>query len=177
MMREYRHGEDFKSGRYGIVCPNNQEYREYVKACLTEMNTMYDFEGMFLDMTFFPEVCYCASCRERYKKETGKELPRKIDWKDPDWLDFVYRRDLWMAAASIMRENNIPFEVIGTKNIDTEDADVMILSHVAAIRDEEMDKIEAYVNRGGNLYISGPVGHPRLQKLLGIEVTLSLIHI
>ena len=76
-----------------------------------------------------------------------------------------------MAAASIMRENNIPFEVIGTKNIDTEDADVMILSHVAAIRDEEMDKIEAYVNRGGNLYISGPVGHPRLQKLLGIEVT------
>lgn len=83
MMREYRHGEDFKSGRYGIVCPNNPEYREYVKACLTEMNTMYDFEGMFLDMTFFPEVCYCASCRERYKKETGKELPRKIDWKDP----------------------------------------------------------------------------------------------
>ena len=64
-----------------------------------------------------------------------------------------------------MRENNIPFEVIGTKNIDTEDADVMILSHVAAIRDEEMDKIEAYVNRGGNLYISGPVGHPRLQKM------------
>ena len=47
----------------------------------------------------------------------------------------------------------------------------MILSHVAAIRDEEMDRIEAYVNRGGNLYISGPVGHPRLQKLLGIEVT------
>ena len=76
-----------------------------------------------------------------------------------------------VAAASIMRENNIPFEAIGTKNIDTEDADVMILSHVAAIRDEEMDRIEAYVNRGGNLYISGPVGHPRLQKLLGIEVT------
>lgn len=363
MMREYRHGEDFKSGRYGIVCPNNPEHREYVKACLTEMNTMYDFEGMFLDMTFFPEVCYCASCRERYKKETGKELPRKIDWKDPDWLDFVYRRDLWMAeyanfatacvkavkpnvtiehqfsritggwvdgssellteaidycggdyyggflqqtfinkyyknvspnlpfvyhtsrcdpelayhtttkteeelmlhvitalvhngafllvdainpdgsivpevyhglmkriyaktspyekyvsgnfyhnaaiwfathakynpnencedmmqkkihpdlyldgpvaAASIMRENNIPFEVIGTKNIDGETADVMILSHVAAIRDEEMDKIESYVNRGGNLYISGPVGHPRLQKLLGIEVTGRTAH-
>lgn len=36
MMREYRHGEDFKSGRYGIVCPNNPEYREYVKACLTK---------------------------------------------------------------------------------------------------------------------------------------------
>lgn len=357
-MREYRHGSDFKSGRYGIVCPNNQEYREYVKACLTEMNTMYDFEGMFLDMTFFPEVCYCNSCRERYKKETGKELPRHVDWSDPDWLSYVYLRDEWIAdyakfatgcvkavkpnvtiehqfsritgswidgssemlteavdysggdyyggflqqtfinkyyknvspnlpfvyhtsrcdpelcyhtttkteeelllhavtalihngafllvdainpdgtivpevyhtlmkkvfektqpyekyingnlyhnaaiwfashakydpyeksceimdkkfwpgyymeapvaAASILRENNVGFEVIGTKNMKDEKADVMILSHVAAIRDEEMDEIEGYLERGGNLYISGPVGNERLQKLLGIRVT------
>jgi len=48
---------------------------------------------------------------------------------------------------------------------------VMILSHVAAIRDEEMDEIEGYLERGGSLYISGPVGHERLQKLLGIEIT------
>lgn len=355
--REYRHGEDFKSGRYGIVCPNNPEYREYVKACLTEMNTMYDFEGMFLDMTFFPEVCYCDSCREKYKAETGKELPRKVDWSDKDWLDYVYRRDLWMAeyanfatacvkavkphvtiehqfsritggwvdgssellteaidycggdyyggflqqtfinkyyknvspnlpfvyhtsrcdpelayhtttkteeelmlhvitalvhngafllvdainpdgsivpevyhglmkniygktmpyekyisgnfyhnasiwfathakynpyencdnmmdkkihpdyymdgpvaAASILRESNIPFEVIGTKNIKKETADVMILSHVAAIRDDEMDEIESYVARGGNLYVSGPIGCERLAKMIGVEV-------
>ena len=355
--REYRHGEDFKSGRYGIVCPNNPEYREYVKVCLTEMNTMYDFEGMFLDMTFFPEVCYCDSCREKYKAETGKELPRKVDWSDKDWLDYVYRRDLWMAeyanfatacvkavkphvtiehqfsritggwvdgssellteaidycggdyyggflqqtfinkyyknvspnlpfvyhtsrcdpelayhtttkteeelmlhvitalvhngafllvdainpdgsivpevyhglmkniysktmpyekyisenfyhnasiwfathakynpyencdnmmdkkihpdlymdgpvaAASILRESNIPFEVIGTKNIKSETADVMILSHVAAIREEEMDLIEDYVARGGNLYVSGPIGCERLAKMIGVEV-------
>ena len=355
--REYRHGEDFKSGRYGIVCPNNPEYREYVKACLTEMNTMYDFEGMFLDMTFFPEVCYCDSCREKYKAETGKELPRKVDWSDKDWLDYVYRRDLWMAeyanfatacvkavkphvtiehqfsritggwvdgssellteaidycggdyyggflqqtfinkyyknvspnlpfvyhtsrcdpelayhtttkteeelmlhvitalvhngafllvdainpdgsivpevyhglmkniysktmpyekyisenfyhnasiwfathakynpyencdnmmdkkihpdlymdgpvaAASILRESNIPFEVIGTKNIKSETADVMILSHVAAIREEEMDLIEDYVARGGNLYVSGPIGCERLANMIGVEV-------
>lgn len=356
-MREYRNGTDFKTGRYGIVCPNNQEYRAYVEACLTEMNTMYDFEGMFLDMTFFPEVCYCDSCRERYKKETGKELPRRINWKDKEWLEYVYRRDEWMAdyakfatgcvkkikpavtvehqfsritgswidgsselltdavdysggdyyggflqqtfinkyyknvspnlpfvyhtsrcdpelvyhtttkteeelllhaitalihngafllvdainpdgtivpdvyhgimkqvfaktkpyeqyisgrlyhnaaiwfathakynpnesecevmdkvfwpgyymeapvaAASILRENNVAFEVIGTKNIKDEQADVMILSHVAAIRDEEMDEIENYLNRGGNLYISGPIGCERLENLLGLKV-------
>lgn len=357
-MREYRGGSDFKTGRYGIVCPNNEEYRAYVKACLTEMNTMYDFEGMFLDMTFFPEVCYCASCRERYRKETGRELPRSINWSDPDWLAYVYKRDEWMAdyasfatncvkaikphvtiehqfsritgswidgssemlteavdycggdyyggflqqtfinkyyknvspnlpfvyhtsrcdpelayhtttkteeelflhvitalvhngafllvdainpdgsivpevyhglmkgiyaktspyeayvsgrlhhnasiwfashakynpfengedmmdksfrpdyyldcpvaAASILREGNIPFEVIGTKNIREDQSDVLILSHVAAIRDEEMDEIEAYLERGGNLYISGPVENDRLAGLIGIEVT------
>ena len=357
-MRQYRHGSDFKTGRYGIVCPNNQEYRAYVKASLTEMNTLYDCEGMFLDMTFFPEVCYCSSCRERYKKETGKELPTRIDWKDKDWLSYVYKRDEWMAeyaafatgcvktvkphvtvehqfsritgswidgssemlteavdycggdyyggflqqtfinkyyknvspnlpfvyhtsrcdpelvyhtttktqeelllhvitalvhngafllvdainpdgsivpevyhglmkniyaktqpyekyvngnllhnasiwfashakynpfeqseemmdksfhpdyymdapvsAASVLRENNVPFEVIGTKNIAAETADVLILSHVAAIRDEEMDEIEKFLEKGGNLYISGPVGNERLQKLIGIQVT------
>lgn len=357
-MREYRHGNDFKSGRYGIVCPNNAEYRAYVKACLTEMNELYDFEGMFLDMTFFPEVCYCDSCRERYKRETGKEIPRRLDWQNEDWLDYVYRRDEWIAdyakfatgcikaikphvtvehqfsritgswidgssemlteavdysggdyyggflqqtfinkyyknvspnlpfvyhtsrcepelvyhtttkteeelllhaitalvhngafllvdainpdgtivpkvyhglmkdvfsktqpfekyisgklhhnaaiwfashakynpyekscemmdkifwpgyymeapvaAASVLRENNLPFEVIGTKNIQNEKADVMLLSHVAAIRDEEMDEIEKYLEKGGNLYISGPIGHERLQKLLGVKVT------
>ena len=357
-MRQYRHGSDFKTGRYGIVCPNNREYREYVKASLTEMNTLYDFEGMFLDMTFFPEVCYCSSCRERYKKETGKELPTRIDWKDKDWLSYVYKRDEWMAeyaafatgcvkavkphvtvehqfsritgswidgssemlteavdycggdyyggflqqtfinkyyknvspnlpfvyhtsrcdpelvyhtttktpeelllhvitalvhngafllvdainpdgsivpevyhglmkniyaktqpyekyvngnllhnasiwfashakynpfeqseemmdksfhpdyymdapvsAASVLRENNVPFEVIGTKNIAAKTTDVLILSHVAAIRDEEMDEIEKFLDKGGNLYISGPVGNERLQKLIGIQVT------
>ena len=309
-------------------------------------------------MTFFPEVCYCSSCRERYKKETGKELPTRIDWKDKDWLSYVYKRDEWMAeyaafatgcvktvkphvtvehqfsritgswidgssemlteavdycggdyyggflqqtfinkyyknvspnlpfvyhtsrcdpelvyhtttktqeelllhvitalvhngafllvdainpdgsivpevyhglmkniyaktqpyekyvngnllhnasiwfashakynpfeqseemmdksfhpdyymdapvsAASVLRENNVPFEVIGTKNIAAETADVLILSHVAAIRDEEMDEIEKFLEKGGNLYISGPVGNERLQKLIGIQVT------
>ena len=52
-----------------------------------------------------------------------------------------------------------------------ETADVLILSHVAAIRDEEMDEIEKFLEKGGNLYISGPVGNERLQKLIGIQVT------
>ncbi|MCM1049611.1 MAG: alpha-L-fucosidase [Clostridiales bacterium] len=356
-LQEYRGTSDFKSGRYGIMCPNNEEYREYVKACLTEMNELYDFEGMFLDMTFFPEVCYCPSCRKKYKVETGKELPRIIDWNSQEWLDYVYKRDEWLAeyarfatacvkkikphvtiehqfsritgpwidgssellldaidcasgdyyggflqqtfinkyyknvspylpfvyhtsrcdpaleyhtttktqeelllhiitalvhngafllvdainpdgsivpdvyhnimkkvyeitsqyeqyvngclyhdaaiwfashakydpnetrhdvmdkvfwpkfytespvcAAAILRENNIPFEVIGTKNIRSERAKVLILSHVANIRDEEMDEIEAYLNAGGNLLISGHIGNKRLEKLLGVRV-------
>lgn len=356
-MREYSGQPNFKTGRYGIVCPNNEGYREYVKACLTEMNTMYDFEGMFLDMTFWPEVCYCPSCRKRYKEETGKELPRRIDWNDPNWKEYVYKRDEWMAdyakfatkcvksikpnvtiehqfsritgswvdgstemlteavdyaggdyyggllqqtfinkyyknvspnlpfiyhtsrcdpellfhtttkteeelllhvitalihngafllvdainpdgsiipeiyydlmkriyektsqyekyingnldhdasiwfpshakynpyecnidvteksfepkyymespvsAASVMRESNIPFEVIGTKNIASDNAKVLVLSHVANIREEEMDEIEKYIKNGGNLYISGPIANERLQKILGVRV-------
>ena len=357
-MRELHEKANMKTGRYGIVCPNNEGYREYVKACLTEMNALYDFDGMFLDMTFFPEVCYCPSCRKRYMDETGKELPRVIDWQDPDWMEYAYKRDEWMAdyarfatdcvkkikpdvtiehqfssiaaswitansellldaidcasgdyyggflqqtfinkyyknispnlpfvyhtsrcdpelkyhtttkteeemllhvitalvhngafllvdainpdgsivpdvyhgmmkrvyentsrfekyingdlyhdaavwfathakydpnetgievtqksfqpafyleapvaASSVLREYNVPFEVIGTKNIRQEKAKVLILSHVANIREEEMDEIEAYLAGGGNLFISGPIGNKRLQKLLGIRIT------
>ena len=87
-----------------------------------------------------------------------------------------YYMEAPVAAASILRENNVGFEVIGTKNIKEENADVMILSHVAAIREEEMDEIEGYLERGGNLYISGPVGNERLQKLLGIRISGRTAH-
>ena len=357
-MREYRGGDNFKSGRYGICCPNNEEYRAYVKACITEMCTNYDFEGIFLDMTFWPEVCYCPSCQAKYQKETGKEaLPRTIDWADEEWLSFVHLREKWMTeyasfatgcvhavkpdmtvehqfsritgpwvdgstedladcvtyaggdyyggflqqtfinkyyknvspnlpfiyhtsrcdpelsyhtttkteeelllhvilallhngafllvdainpdgsivpqvyhglmkrvyerskpyeklisgnlnhnvsilfashakydphekacgvmnkvfwpdyymnspvgAASILRSSNIPFDVLPVKAVPSDSADVLILSHVAELTDAEMDVVEAYVKRGGNLYVSGPIPHPRLAKLLGVRV-------
>lgn len=362
-MRDYRGGDNFKNGRYGIVCPNNPEYRQYVKDCLTEMNTLYDFEGMFLDMTFFPEVCYCDECRKKYRMATSKEIPTTVNWNDPDWLEFVEIRDKWIyefakfstgcikavkpnvtvehqfsritgpwidgssemltdavdysggdyyggmlqqsfinkyyknvspnlpfiyhtsrcdpelvyhtttkteeelllhviialvhngafllvdainpdgsivpevyhdlmkkiyantsryekyvsgkfyhdaaiwfpshakydpneppcnvmdkifwpgfysaapiSCVRVCRENNIPFEVIGTKNIASETAKVMIISHAANIRNDEMDEIEGYLKRGGNLIITGPVANDRLCRLLGIKVTGRTAH-
>ena len=357
--REYRHKDQFRNGRYGICCPNNPGYRAYVKANLEELNRKYDFEGMFLDMTFWPEICTCPACRKRYFEESGgKEIPRTIDWNDPDFRDYAYKLDEWMAdyaafatdtvkavkpqvtiehqfsritmpwfngstemltehvdycggdyyggylqqtfinkyyksvsptlpfvyhtgrcdpelafhtttkteeqlvlhaatallhngafllvdainpdgsivpevyhdlmkrvyaqtrpyepfvsgklntdvgiwfpshakfdpaesgnstedknfepsvymdapvgLTSILRENNVPFDVLGTKNIRSYEGKVLALCHVAAIREEEMDALEDFVKRGGSLYVSGPVGHPRLEKLLGIRIT------
>ena len=73
--------------------------------------------------------------------------------------------------AGILRENNIPFEVIGSRNLKNYEGKVLILSHVANILPEEMDDIEAYVKRGGSLYVSGPIANERLAKLLGVEIT------
>lgn len=354
--KEFRNMGWFRNGRYGIVCPNNQEYRQYVKAHLEELNAMYDFEGMFLDMTFWPDVCYCPSCRKRYLEETGRELPRKIDWQDPEYRDWQLHREKWMAdfaafttkcikdvhpectiehqmsmvasswihactewiadevsytggdyyggflqqsfinkyyknitpnlpfvyhtsrcdpelafhtttksrdelllhvitalihngafllvdainpdgtivpavyrdlmksiydetkvmepyingqlisdvniwfsshskfdpnekdvaienknfepeyymespvkMASILREKNIPFDVIGSKNLKDCKAKVLTLCHVSQILDEEMVEIEKYLENGGTLYVSGPIGHPRLTAMLGLK--------
>lgn len=355
--REYRDKPNFKSGRYGIVCPNNPDYRAYVRENLTHLNRNYSFEGMFLDMTFWPDVCYCQHCRKRYFEETGHDMPRRIDFTDAQFLTFQLLREKWMAEyarfatdsvkaihpevtiehqfsmitspwihasseylmdavdyaggdyyggflqqtfinkyyknvspalpftyhtsrcdpelnqhtttkteaelllhaitalahsgafqlvdainpdgsivpevytqlmksifaktmpyepyvngqlihdtaiwfashakfdpnetgamqgksfspkyyadcpigmAGILRENNIPFEVIGSRNLKDYRGQSLILSHVARILPEEMDAIEAYVAQGGNLFVSGPVADVRLAELLGIQIT------
>ncbi|MDU7030288.1 alpha-amylase family protein [Robinsoniella peoriensis] len=88
----------FRKGRYGIVCPNNEEYRQFVHDCLTEITWNYEFESIFLDMPFWPEVCFCPSCRKKYKESSDKDdLPRIVDWSDPEFREYQYLREKWMA--------------------------------------------------------------------------------
>ena len=84
-------------GRYGLVCPNNMDYRRFVKVQLRELLTAYPIEGIFLDMTFWPQVCYCPSCRARFLQETGQEIPTQMDWTDPLWCQFQARREAWLG--------------------------------------------------------------------------------
>ena len=75
--------------RYGVCCPNNEEFKAYIAKQIEYLCTHYEFDGMWIDMIgWFIAVCCCPSCREKYMRETGREIPRKMDWKDPDWLDF-----------------------------------------------------------------------------------------
>ncbi len=102
------YGEDGKSarergGRYGLCCPNNPAYRDFVKVQIKEMADYFPgLAGMFYDMTFFPGVCQCEHCRERYLKETGKgalpdgKLPSP-NWSEPEWLAFQSLRVRWMG--------------------------------------------------------------------------------
>jgi hypothetical protein len=86
---------EFFAGRTGTVCPNSP-YRDHAAACLRELTSKYDFDGIFLDMTFWPAVCYCTHCVERYRSESGAEPPRVIDWSDPEWRRFQKSREAWM---------------------------------------------------------------------------------
>ena len=65
--------------RYGLCCPNNMEYREFVFAQIKEMLEYFEVEGMFYDMPFWPHICYCENCQKRFKEETGLDMPRGID--------------------------------------------------------------------------------------------------
>jgi len=83
------------NSRTGTVCPNSP-YRDHALACLRELVGNYDFEGIFLDMTWWPAVCYCPHCTERFWREHNDEPPRIVNWKDPLWRSFQKAREEWM---------------------------------------------------------------------------------
>lgn len=91
-----------RGARYGICCPNSP-YKDYVKAQIEDLCSNYDFDGMWIDMIgWFGMICYCPHCRERYLKETGMDLPYKIDWQDKNWVQFQRKREEWLAEFAEM---------------------------------------------------------------------------
>lgn len=74
-----------------------------------------------------------------------------------------------LGMVRLLRDAHIPFDVIGSGQIRDYGGQVIALCHVSAVTDGEMDALEAFVARGGCLYVSGPVAHPRLAKLLGVR--------
>ena len=104
-------------GRYWFCCPNNSDYRDFIKAQLSEI-AAYDIDGIWIDMTFFHGVCYCPVCREKYMHQTNREMPRVIDWHDEGWVKFQRMREQWL--------NEFAHELTGhIKNIKPE----MTVSH------------------------------------------------
>ena len=85
-----------KNPRHGLCCPNAPGYRAYIQAMATEILTDFDVDGIRFDMTLWPAVCYCQNCQKRYADETGGDLPRIVNWKDPEWIRFQHKREEWL---------------------------------------------------------------------------------
>lgn len=97
-MRSTDGGDCFQLGsRYGVVCPNNSEYREFLKQQIQEFSDYFEFDGVFFDMPFWPMNCYCDSCRRRWAEEVGGEMPTVVDWNDVRWQMTAEKRNVWMG--------------------------------------------------------------------------------
>lgn len=78
------------SERFGNPCPNNPEYSEYFTSLVREFTSMYDLDGLWIDMVgIWSSVCYCRGCRERFFKEYGKKLPETDSMQSADFVDYV----------------------------------------------------------------------------------------
>ncbi len=78
--------------RHCVMCVNSP-YRDYVQQFTQEICENFDFEGIRFDMTFWPWLCYCQYCQQRYDKEVGGEIPKTINWLDEKWVGFQRMRE------------------------------------------------------------------------------------
>lgn len=95
------HEEEFSSAavcRYGFCCPNNPDYREFVREQIKEMVEYFDADGLFYDMPFWPHKCYCEHCRKRWAEEVGGELPMG----DDNIIIHNRKRTQWMGEFTQM---------------------------------------------------------------------------
>lgn len=91
------------SSRFGQVCMNAEPYREYVRAQIRDLCENYPCDGLWIDMIgWHGTVCFCPHCRERFLAETGLELPRIINWRDPTFLAFQRARERWFTEFAQM---------------------------------------------------------------------------
>jgi|GEM_PF-1121583 len=101
------------------ICPNSP-YREMLPRFAAEIVREVGFDGIWFDgSTFsshhssppFQAGCTCGFCRERFQRETGRELPLKMDFDNPDfrvWVNWRYDvlMDLWGRCVDAVHEAN-----------------------------------------------------------------------
>lgn len=88
-------------GRY-IACVNGPYDQQFIPERLREIARIYAPDG-FADNSWqglpAQHICYCETCRAKFRKSTGEELPAHADWQDD-----LYRR--WVQWSIECRMEN-----------------------------------------------------------------------
>ncbi len=81
-----------RGGRYGLCCPNNPEYRKFVKEQIKEIADYFTLDGMFYDMTYWQGTCLCEHCMKIYKNEGFDSVPQ-VNYADSEFIRFTRLRE------------------------------------------------------------------------------------
>lgn len=83
-------------GRYGVLCLNSP-YKQYFLGLVKELLDNYETDGLWIDMILWRTNCTCPHCQERFKRETGFDLPMIIDQANPVFMQFMHKREQWLC--------------------------------------------------------------------------------
>jgi len=72
-----------------VMCFNSP-YGALQIETMAEVMKDYGVDGYSCDGGYHPAICYCKSCKELYKKESGRDIPKKVDLKDLEYRIFLY---------------------------------------------------------------------------------------
>jgi len=78
-------------------CCINSPYGDAVINYLIEAIDKFNLDGLWIDGSAFtpvwqkpqPVSCVCKYCREKFKRDTGKDLPEKYDWSTREFREWV----------------------------------------------------------------------------------------
>ena len=93
-------GKNYRSNhhRYGLCCPNNKEYRNFVIEQIKELSEIYkNLDGIFFDMPYWETTCYCPSCQEKWKKLSNYPIPTSNDFDNEEVQKFIKAKQDWMV--------------------------------------------------------------------------------
>jgi hypothetical protein len=96
-------GKPYRAADQYIACINSAYYDEYLPGVLREIIERSHPDG-FTDNSWAglgrESICYCANCARKFQAKTAQALPRKADWDDPvyrQWIMWSYARrtEVW----------------------------------------------------------------------------------
>jgi hypothetical protein len=109
-------GPYFRDRDLYAPCVNGPYYREHIPAILRELAAKYRPEG-FTDNSWSglprASICYCTSCRSKFKAQRGFDLPARHDWNAQDyraWVEWSYgcRLEIWDLYNAVARDAGGP---------------------------------------------------------------------
>ncbi|MBC7327760.1 beta-galactosidase trimerization domain-containing protein [bacterium] len=80
-----------------ISCCINSGYGDALIKLMCEAIDKFKLDGIWFDGSAFTEIwerplpltCFCDACRQRFKRETGLDIPEKFDWNDTSFRKWV----------------------------------------------------------------------------------------
>ncbi len=109
-------GRPYRAADKYISCINSPYYDEYLPGVLREIVERSHPDG-FTDNSWAgmgrESICYCDNCARTFRARTGKALPRKADWDDPayrEWIQWSYARriSVWELNNRVTRDAGGP---------------------------------------------------------------------
>ncbi len=93
-------GRPYRAADKYVTCINSAYYDEYLPGILREIIERSKPEG-FADNSWAGlgrgSICYCENCQRKFRQKTGKALPRKHDWDDDGYRQWI----LWSYARRL----------------------------------------------------------------------------
>ena len=104
-------GRPYRAADKYITCINSPYYDDYLPDILREIIERSHPDG-FTDNSWSgmgrESICYCDNCARLFQAKHGKTLPRKADWDDPayrEWIGWNYGRriEVWELNNRVTR--------------------------------------------------------------------------